>query len=268
MDDLHMFSKVVRSGKKVEVYVYSQGIKVGHERPYDIVKRKQSDTDEKLEKRIDNILRSRQRLRRLIWANSGSYSKFITLTYRDTVLEVQQVQRDIRTFVQAMRRLNYDMKYVYVLEHQSERGQKEGNEGCWHVHMVLFIEDFIPKSDLEKCWKHGFVDINAIDDVHDLGAYVCKYITKENSSEFGSRVFGSSIGLKKGQDERFYTEGLSDTTVGLHPKEIIDSMDVTYNSQIRHDYRGEDGAGHELIVNYYQGTWKGTDVIEQHREKD
>jgi len=61
------------------------------------------------------------------------------------------------------------------------------------------------------------------------------------------------LGLKRWDDERFYTEGLSDTTVGLHPKEVLDGMDVTYNSQIRHDYRDDDGAGHELIVNYYQG---------------
>lgn len=266
MDDLHMFAKVVRSGEKVEVYVYNQGIKVGHERPYDIVKRNQVDTDEKLEKRLDNLLRSRQRLRRLIWANSGPYSKFVTLTYKDTVLEVNRVQRDIRTFIQSMRRHGYDMKYVYVLEHQSERGLKEGNEGCWHVHMVLFIDTFILKETLQKCWKHGFVDINAIDDVRDLGAYVCKYITKENSAEFGARVFGSSLGLKRWDDERFYTEGLSDTTVGLHPKEVLDGMDVTYNSQIRHDYRDDDGAGHELIVNYYQGVWKDKDVIELYKD--
>jgi len=68
-----------------------------------------------------------------------------------------------------MRRHGYDMKYVYVLEHQSERGLKEGNEGCWHVHMVLFIDTFILKETLQKCWKHGFVDINAIDDVRDFG---------------------------------------------------------------------------------------------------
>jgi hypothetical protein len=39
MDELFMFSKAVRSGEKVELYVYSQSIKCGHERGYDIVRR-------------------------------------------------------------------------------------------------------------------------------------------------------------------------------------------------------------------------------------
>lgn len=268
MDDLHMFSKVVRSGDKVEVYVYSTGIKVGHERSYDIVKRKQDNTDETLEKREDNLLRARQRIRRIIWANIGQYTKFVTLTYRETILEIKQVQRDIRTFVQAMRRKSYDMKYLYVLEHQTERGKKEGNDGCWHIHMVIFIDDFIPKSDLESCWKHGWVDINSIDDVKDLGAYVCKYLTKENSREFGSRAFSASIGLEKAVEERFYTEGLSDTTVGLHPKEVLNNLDVCYNSQVRHDYLDEDGAGHALIVNYFQGTWKNGDIIDNYQKQE
>lgn len=267
MDELFMFSKAVRSGDKVELYVYSQSIKCGHERGYDIVRRDKTVVDEPLEKREDNLFRSRQNVRHIIWSNMGQYTKFVTLTYADTELDQKRVRRDITTFVQSMRRLGYDMKYLYVLEHQTKRGEKEGNEGCLHVHMVLFIDRYIPKSDLERCWKHGFVDINAIDDVRDLGAYVCKYITKENSAEFGSRVFACSKGLNRPKIERFYTDGLSDTTTGLHPKDVLDAMDVTFKSQIRHDYRDDEGAGHELIVNYYQGTWQDGDVIEQNNDE-
>lgn len=267
MDELFMFSKAVRSGEKVELYVYSQSIKCGHERGYDIVRRDKTVVSEPLEKRKDNMFRSRQNVRHIIWANMGRYTKFVTLTYAETVLDRKKVRRDITTFVQAMRRLGYDMKYLYVLEHQTKRGKKEGNEGCLHVHMVLFIDQYIPKSDLEKCWKHGWIDINAIDDVRDLGAYVCKYITKENSAEFGSRVYGVSLGLKRPLIERFYTDGLSDTTTGLHPQEVLENMDVSYKSQIRHDYRDDEGAAHELIVNYYQGTWRDGDIIEQNNDE-
>lgn len=267
MDELFMFSKAVCSGEKVELYVYSQSIKCGHERGYDIVRRDKTVVTEPLEKRRDNMLRSRQRVRHIIWSNMGRYTKFVTLTYAETVLDQKRLRRDITTFVQAMRRLGYDMKYLYVLEHQTKRGEKEGNEGCLHVHMVLFIEEYIQKSDLEKCWKYGWVDIHAIDDVLDLGAYVCKYITKENSAEFNAHVYGVSRGLKRPQIERFYTDGLSDTTTGLHPQEVLDGMDVSFKSRIRHDYRDNEGAAHELIVNYYQGTWRDGDVIEQNNDE-
>ena len=269
-DPAHMFCKIVRSGKVVEAYIYSSAIKVGHERKHDVCKRKAKDYIdleelEELEKRSDNLYRARQTVRRLIWANQGAFTKFITLTYRDTELDRKRVHRDITTFVQAVRRKDYEMLYLYVLEHQKERGEKEGNEGCWHVHMVVFNDAFLPKEILEKCWPHGFVDINAIDDVRDLGAYVCKYITKENSAEFGSRVFSASKGLKRPEVERFYIEGFSDSMTGIFPKKILKNLNVSYHDVICHDYIDDQGVGHSQKIAYYQGTWKDEDSLTQER---
>lgn len=268
MAEMHLFSRVVQCGDTVEVYQYSSAIKVGHERAYDIVRRDGSVIDDELVKRSDSLYRSRQTLRRLIWANQGKYTKFVTLTYRETVLDVKQVRRDITTFVQKMRRKGYTMNYVYVLENQKDRGEKEGNDGCLHVHMLIFNDEFLSLDLLNSCWKHGSTDISALEHVTNVGAYVCKYITKEGTRAFGSQVYGCSNGLKRPAEERFFTEGLSDTTIGLHPKEVLDGLDIKYKSQMRHDYIDEQGVGREQIVNYYQGTWKVANVIEQHQEKD
>ena len=92
MNELFMFSKAVRSGEKVELYVYSQSIKCGHERGYDIVRRDKTVVTEPLEKREDSMFRSRQNVRHIIWANMGRYTKFVTLTYADTVLDRQIVK--------------------------------------------------------------------------------------------------------------------------------------------------------------------------------
>lgn len=265
---VHMISKVVRSGDVVEVYSYSSAIEVGQERGYDIVRRDGTtvDDDDHETRREDSMFRSRQAIRRLIWCNQGQYTKFVTLTYAETVLEVKKVRRDITTFVQAMRRRGYDMRYLYVLEHQTARGLREGNEGCWHVHMVLFIDRYIPKADIEMCWRHGWVDITAIDCVRNLGAYVCKYITKDNTAEFGAHVYECSQGLKRPVEERIYLEGLGDTTMGLYPQQVVDALEVKYQSQMRHDYRDDLGAGHAQIVRYVQGRWRGDDLIEQYRD--
>ncbi len=272
MSEAHIIARVVRCGERIEVYRYSSGILCGREREYDIVKSKYEGETQSEGKRTDNLLRARQMLRRLIWCNQGKYTKFITLTYADTVLDVKKVRRDITTFVQAMRRKGYDMKYVYVLEHQKNRGKREGNEGCLHVHMVLFIDAFIPKTDLEKCWRHGWVDINAIDDIRNLGAYVCKYITKESETELEKNVYACSKGLKRPQEECFYAEGYSDSTVDLHPNELLKHIQVTYSKQMRYDFFRKDDLmcphADSLIVTYLQGVWKDGDFIRECQEQN
>jgi hypothetical protein len=40
---------------------------------------------------------------------------------------------------------------------------------------------YIKKSELSKIWGHGFVKINAIDKVDNVGAYVIKYMTSDMS---------------------------------------------------------------------------------------
>lgn len=259
MAEAHLFSKVVVSGDVVEVYTFSKGIRCGHERGYEIVRRSGStvDHEDDLQKREDNLYRARQRIRRLIWANQTKYTKFLTLTYAKTELDIDKVQRDIKTFVQRMRRHGYDMKYVYVLEHQRSRGLKEGNDGCLHVHMLIFNDEKIDLDMLNECWGHGNTDISALKDVKNVGAYVCKYITKDTLAAFNKKVFSCSRGLNRGKVENFYTEGYSDHRYdGLHPDDIIKSLDVEFSSKMHHSYLDENGIGQEQVVNYYQGKFK------------
>ena len=255
----HAFARVVVSGDLVEVYTYSVPITCGRERQFEIVRN--PDREEGGEKRKDSLYRSRMNVRRLIWANQGEYTKFLTLTYAKTVLDLKKVHRDITTFVQAMKRKGFPLKYLYVLEHQRERGEKEGNEGCLHVHMVVFVDRFIPLDILRSCWKHGFVGIEKIDDVRNLGAYVCKYITKDNLQEFGKRVYSCSLGLERSKEEVFYTEGFSTTEIGLHPDEVLQSLDIKFHTQMRSDWIDENGVAREQLVNYYQGSWSDFEIL-------
>lgn len=262
-----MMAKIVRSGDTVEYYWYSDPIPCGRERGYDIIRSASNDEDDERGKRSDNLYRARQTVRRLIWANQTPYTKFVTLTYADTVLDVKKVQRHITTFVQRMRRNGFDMRYIYVLEHQKERGVKEGNEGCIHVHMVLFNDAYIPADTLSKLWGHGFVKINAIDDVRNVGAYVCKYITKDTVAAFGRQSYACSQNLNKPLVERIYVEGLGDTTTGLHPTTVYNQLDVSYYSSVQHDYRDAEGCVRSQTVFYSQGAWKNADIIEANNDE-
>ena len=205
---------------------------------------RQKDTEKgtgETEKRKDNLFRARAKIRDIVWANESQYTKFVTLTYANACLDVVKCRHDLQMFVQSMRRMGYDMKYLYVLEHQRKRGAKEGNEGSLHVHMVLFLDQKIKLDDLRRAWPHcPEPDIKRVKQIKNLGAYVCKYLTKDNLQEFGSRAFNCSIGLDRPREVRYYNEGFSDvghSSIEAYKK----TVDVTYSREKSSDYRAADG---------------------------
>lgn len=260
-----MFSKMVLSGDKIEIYEYSRPILAGHTRQFDVIQKGEGGED----KRYDNLLRARQSLRRLIWSNKTDFMKFLTLTYRDTVLDVAKVQRDMSVFFKAMRRRGYSLDYVYVLEHQKERGFREGNAGCLHVHMILFNDGFINLSDLNACWPHGSTDIQKVRGVRDVGAYVSKYISKETFAEFGQHTYRTSLGLKHPEEVNFYIEDFADgfDTEKFHPHDVLRRFVPSYYNSSRRDYLDQNGVAQVQEVNYYQGVITDSlrRYIESHR---
>lgn len=137
-----------------------------------------NDLEAMRDKSLSNSLRrTRNTLRRLINANKGKWNereKFFTLTFADNVTDHEQANSEFRSFI---KRLNYSLykkesglKYVCVIERQER--------GALHYHIVMFNMPFVPVDELSEIWGHGFVKINEITDVDNLGAYVVKYIEK------------------------------------------------------------------------------------------
>jgi len=72
----------------------------------------------------------------------------------------------------------------------------------------------------------GFVKINAIQDIKNLGAYVCKYLTKESMAEYNSKSYHASRGLNRPIERRIT---LHDTE---HIKrELLSKASPIYESQ-------------------------------------
>lgn len=256
-----MYSKIVVSGDNAEIYYYSVPINC-NSKPH---KKTEKIKDNECEKRLDNLYRARLNLRRIVWSNFTEYSKFITLTYSETVLDENKVKYDVKIFVKYMRRLGYEMRYLYVLEHQKERGKKEDNKGSLHVHMLLFVDKYVPYEDINRCWKHGYTDIHKIEDVKNMGAYVSKYITKDTVADFGHKCYVCSLGLKRPQQERFYTLGYSDNGIDVQPSDILSKLDVTYKSKFRHDFFTDKGEPSTQTVTYIQGKLK--DPLDDFKER-
>lgn len=136
--------------------------------------------------------RARKELRRLINCNLEPCSKFLTLTFAENIQDLDKANNEFKKFI---KRFNYyykiKLKYSVVIEFQKR--------GAIHYHAILYnlVQKIKPK-DVERLWKNGFVKINKIDNVDNVGAYICKYMTKTNDDRLRSRkMYFCSKGLEK-----------------------------------------------------------------------
>lgn len=206
--DRGVYKKIVISGDVIDIYEYSKPFRCDFEKT--IVKSNPNDTDvTEIEKKNYNLSRARSKIRNLIWCNITPYTKLITLTTKDTMLNPTEFKEVyLKNFFRNMTRKGYKLNYLYVLEHQSKRGKREGNKGSIHAHIVVFNEEKIPFDVLKDSWNYGSVDIQLLkglksknkDLVKNAAAYICKYISKDTLAEWGQHCFDSSKGLKRPQE--------------------------------------------------------------------
>lgn len=123
----------------------------------------------------------RNMIRQLAASNFDSSSKFVTLTFdndRDhDICDVKQSNAYFKKFIQRIKRKYDGFKYLAVIEFQDANSR-----GAVHYHMICNLP-YIRKSELQEIWGGGFVKINKIDHVDNVGAYVVKYMTKDTSDK-------------------------------------------------------------------------------------
>lgn len=131
-------------------------------------------------------------VRRLACCNFNSeYSKFFTLTFKDNLTDVKEANYLFMKFIQRLKyRFGKNIKYLAVIEFQ--------NRGAVHYHVLSDIP-YIPQEELQDLWGLGFVFINAISHVDNIGAYIVKYMTKDNTDERlqGLKAYLFSRNLKR-----------------------------------------------------------------------
>lgn len=142
-------------------------------------------------KRIDNInnlKRTFKRNRDLINCNftGGSNSLFITLTYADRTVKgkagAKRVNKDVDGFLHRLKYVTYKgnmrratkcLYWFLALEPQAD--------GVWHLHCLFQWQDrehiYIANNSLNHLWGHGFVKVNTIKGVSNIGAYLSAYLT-------------------------------------------------------------------------------------------
>lgn len=205
------FRKVILSGNVIEVYEYEQAPLMGCHRPPeehdspDWVDEWEDEIDRKLDElpaeiqhmlavtqgRLpQNITRTRNMVRRLILANFDNNSRFVTFTFRDNIQDVQEANKHWNAFIKRLRRKYDGFKYIAVVEFQKR--------GAVHYHMLSDIP-FVKASEMERIWGNGFIKINKITHVDNVGAYVIKYMTKDLTDIrlFANKAYNCSLGLER-----------------------------------------------------------------------
>lgn len=203
--------KIIVSGNVVELYEYELPV-VKSDRPLRIGRAGQTATNEETKRsnREKVAARARQKVRRYANANFSNKSKFITLTFADNVIDLKTANRE---FVKARKRLarflKMPLEYIAVPEFQKR--------GAVHYHMLMNCP-YIENKTLARLWARGFVKINAIDKVDNIGAYITKYMTKNGLDErlAGQKSYFMSHNLKAPEvttDSETIAEVLADMNV-------------------------------------------------------
>lgn len=169
--------KIFISGSIIEVYEYEKSF-VGKGGHLEKIDERNNEKNYKL-----RVVHRRDMVRRLVCANFNSETvKFLTLTFDDKkvthdIRDVKQCNNEFKKFI---KRLKYylkidDLQYVAVIEFQDKNGR-----GAIHYHCLINMPN-IPFLELQKIWGKGFIFIENVKHVDNLGAYLVKYMTKENA---------------------------------------------------------------------------------------
>ena len=227
------YKKAIVSGHVIEIYQYEKPVYSDYElnkiRQHE-GRRQEASEDNKQKNREKCSNRAARTVRRLVNSNIAINSKFLTLTFADHVTDLKKANYEFKKFKQRFEYyLGVRIKYLCVPEFTKK--------GRIHYHVVLFNLPFVKNKTLQSIWSNGFIKINKIDNCDNVGAYVSKYMTKDNEQMIEEKSYFTSRNLEKP------LEIVNEKEIEI----LVDSLsptDVVYLNSFVNDYLG--------LVNYTQ----------------
>ena len=234
--------KLIQSGDVIEIYEYSEGYIKGYTLTENEIERRKgfkNNTDD-TDSRERSLRRAKTNLRRLINANVGQYgrefvAKFLTLTFRENIQDIKQANYEFSKFI---KRLNYrlygtkkvNLKYTTVIEFQKR--------GAIHYHTIIYNMPYLKADELSNIWGNGYIKINKIDDIDNVGAYVGEYLGKaeqgkdaEDDRLKGQKTYFSSKGLFKPLE-------ITDKKIVEQVADALQNRKPTYTATYENEYLG------------------------------
>jgi hypothetical protein len=146
--------------------------------------------EQKQENRSKIASRARATVRRMANANSDTLKKFLTLTFAENMTDIKQARYAFDKFIKRLKTKFKQLQYIVVPEFQKR--------GAIHFHLLCNLP-YVDSNELAQIWRQGFIKINKIDNVDNLGAYITKYMTKDSIDDrlIGKKCYSMSKGLKQ-----------------------------------------------------------------------
>lgn len=212
------------------------------------------------ENRSENIKSVREsigRLRDLINNNfiGGKNELWITLTFdKNKVYKPKELLPYFEKFIKRLRYkyIKHKIDYIYIPEPHEK--------GDWHIHLLLKSNKTLVISNklLNELWGEGFVKVNRLKDIDNVGAYVSAYLINIKDGEetkkgarlnlypVGHHIYRNSRGIIKPE--------IIQTTYKEAVKEIS-FRDLVYEETIQI----ETEEGYKNIIHYEQYNKKRQD---------
>lgn len=183
-----VYKRVIRTGKILEVYEYEKPIIKSSDKMRKGRANSLYTSDEtKVNNRNKIASRARASVRRYANANP-QLNKFLTLTFKENITDLDFAHYEFDKFIKRVKTRVKGVQYIAVLEFQKR--------GAIHFHLLCNFP-YMPVEEIAKLWGNGFVRINRIDNVDNVGAYITKYMSKDNLDERlqGRKCYTMSKGL-------------------------------------------------------------------------
>lgn len=128
---------------------------------------------------LENSLKQTfRKLRYLINNNFGKAENelWMTLTYAENMQDTKRLYQDMKNFIKRLRYKYRDITTIDYLSVVEPQGR-----GAWHVHVLMRLNDikkaYIANKELAELWGYGYVKVNRLNSVDNIGAYVSAYLT-------------------------------------------------------------------------------------------
>lgn len=216
--------KLVVSGKVVEYYEYQ----------YHVIKDKMNiksgrnfalytSQDMKKENRKKTASRAKKRVCRVANANP-QLNKFLTLTFAENMQDYKKGRYEFDKFIKRLKTQFENVQYIAVPEFQER--------GAIHFHLLCNLP-YVDVNALADIWGNGFIKINKIDNIDDVGAYITKYMSKDCIDErlIGKKCYTMSKGLN---EPKVYTNNKAIDEI----IENLDSVKRIFSSEYESEYYG------------------------------
>lgn len=223
-----MKEKIIISGDIIEIIGYS---KLNTD-TQDMKEVRAGSGKLKLENYVRRQKQRRDMIRRLVTANfKKEYAKFHTLTFAKNMTDLKMANSLFKAYIRRLRIKYGKFSYIAVIEFQKR--------GAIHYHLLSDLP-YIPADELSMMWGQGFIKVNAVEHVDNLGAYLVKYMTKDNADDRlqGEMGYLISKGLNRPVVIQSWKDG-NDIIGSVVQKYGLDKKKPTYEATYESEHNGK-----------------------------